>query len=181
VGEHQAADRAFRLSLLSQPRTSFVVDWPRAVPIGDGTIPDFSDGSWQLNRLVALRAMGEPIVPAEFADDAVRALAHALIGERSEAEELVTTAIEENPAEPRTWDIAIVLRDAWGQPVEDELRVASVVRGRSFPARQAVPRVVTISSDVAIFRAYPGDGLVMAAVRTFTDPPYPWLLAELLP
>jgi O-antigen ligase/tetratricopeptide (TPR) repeat protein len=181
AGEHVAADRAFRLSLLSQPRTSFVVDWPRAVSIGDGAIPDFSDGSWQLNRLVALRAMGEPIDPAEFADDAVRALAHALIGERSEAEELVARAVERNPSEARTWDIAIVLRDAWGQPVEDELRIASVVRGRSFPAREAVPRVVTLSFDVATFRAYPRDGLVMAAVRTFTDPPYPWILAELLP
>lgn len=181
AGEHEAADRAFRLSLLSQPRTSFVVDWPRTVPIGDGTIPDFSDGSWQLNRLVALRAMGEPIVPAEFADDAVRALAHALVGERAEAEELVAAAIDRNPAEPRTWDIAIVLRDAWGQPVEDEIRIASVVRGRSFPAREAVPRDVTLSFDVATFRAYPRDGLVAAATRTFTDPPYPWILAELLP
>jgi O-antigen ligase len=181
AGEHEAADRAFRLSLLSQPRTSFVVDWPRAVPIGDGTIPDFSDGSWQLNRLVALRAMDEPIVPAEFADHAVRALAHALIGERSAAEELVATAIEQNPAEARTWDIAIVLRDAWGHAVEDELRIAAVVRGRSFPARAAVPRRVTLSFDVASFRAYPRDGFLMAAVRTFTNPQYPWILAELLP
>ena len=181
AGEHDAADRAFRLSLLSQPRTSFLVDWPRAVPIGEGTIPDFSDGSWQLNRLVALRAMAEPIEPAEFADDAVRALAHAILGERVEAEELVATAIERNPSEPRTWDVAIVLRDAWGQPVEDELRIAGVVRGRPFPAREAVPRIVTLTFDVATFRAYPRDGLVMAAVRTFTDPPYPWILAELLP
>ena len=181
AGLHEEADRAFRLSLLSQPRTSFVVDWPRMVPIGDGAIPDVSDGSWQLNRLVALHAMGEPIVPDEFDDVAVRALAHALVGERSAAEELVARAIEDDPAEPRTWDIAIVLRDAWGQPVDDELRIAAVVRGRSFPSRADGSGGVSLSFDIGSFRAYPRDGLVTAAVRTVTDPPYPWILAELLP
>ncbi len=181
AGESEAADRAYRLSLLSQVRTSFVVDWPRRVPIGDGEIPDYSDAAWQLNRLVALHAMGEAIEPEEFTADAVRALAHAITGDRKAAETYLAAAIESVPDAPATWDIAIVLRDAWGQPVDDEMRIATVVRGRPFPARTLDAEITTQTFDVSAFRVYPRDGFVTDATRTFTTPPYPWILAELLP
>jgi tetratricopeptide (TPR) repeat protein len=181
AGEPEAADRAYRLSLLSQVRTSFVLDWPRTVPIGDGEIADYTDASWQLHRLLALHAMGEPIEPDEFIDGAVRALAHAMVGQREAAESSLAEAIEATPALSGTWDIAIVLRDAWGQSVNREIRIASVVRGRQFPARDLKVAVPARSFDVSSFRAYPRDGLVTDATRTFTSRPYPWILDEVLP
>ena len=181
AGVPEEADRAYRLSLLSQVRTSFVVDWPRAVPIGDGVIPDYSDAGWELQRLVALHAAGEPIEPVEFSDDGVRALAHAMLGEAEAAETHLASVIESAPDRPATWDIAIVLRDAWGQPVDDEVRIAVVVRGGRFPPRDLDAGLPTQSFDVSSFRSYPRDGLVTGAIRTGTTPPYPWLLAELLP
>ena len=181
AGESEAADRAYRLSLLSQPRTSFALDWPRTVEIGEGTIADTSDGSWELNRLIALHAEGEPIEPDEFADFAVRALAHAMLGDRQQAETLLAAAIEAAPEEPRTWDIAIVLRNAWGQPIEDERRIASVVRGGPFPPHWFVGQIPRSSADIGSFRRYPRDGFVTDAIRTLTAPPYPWVLERVLP
>ncbi len=181
AGRARAADRAYRLSLLSQLRTSFALDWPRTVHIGDGTIPDYGDAAWQLNRLLALHAVGEPVAPEEFDDPGVRALAHAMAGERPAAEAHLAAAIESTPDTSATWDFAIVLRDAWGQPVDEELRIAEVVRGRPFPPSDLDAGVASQSFDVSSFRAYPRDGFVTDAVRTFTTPPYPWILAELLP
>lgn len=181
AGEPDAADRAYRLSLLSQAQTSFVLAWPRTVRIGDGAIADYTDASWQLHRLLALHAMDEPIEPAEFADDAVRALAHAAVGERAAAESHLAAAIESAPATIATWDVAIVLRDAWGESVEDERRIASVVRGRPFPQRDLEVDVATQSFDIGSFRASPRDGLVGDAIRPISMPPYPWVLAALLP
>lgn len=181
AGEHEGADRAYRLSLLSQPRTSFVLDWPRRVEIGAGTIADTSDGSWELNRLIALHAEGEPIEPDEFADAAVRALAHAMLDDRQQAETFLAEAIEAAPEDPRTWDIAIVLRNAWGEPIEDERRIASVVRGGTFPPRWFVGQVPRSSADIGSFRRYPRDGFVTDAIRTLTAPPYPWVLERVLP
>ena len=181
AGEPEAADRAYRLSLLSQPRTSFVLDWPRTVEIGEGTVADTSDGSWELNRLIALHAEGEPIEHDDSADFAVRALAHAMLGDRQQAERLLAAAIEAAPEEPRTWDIAIVLRNAWGQPIEDERRIASVVRGGPFPPHWFVGQIPRSSADIGSFRRYPRDGFVTDAIRTLTAPPYPWVLERVLP
>jgi tetratricopeptide (TPR) repeat protein len=181
LGETDAADRAFRLSLLTQPATSFVVDWPRRVEIGDGTIPEVTNQSWQLNLLLARHATGEPIEPDRFADPAVRALAHAAIGDRADAESWLSRAIEEHPDEVRTHDIAVILRDAWGEPVEETIEIASTVRGRPFPERDlqvTLPRTVR---DVGSFRAYPLDGFVPTAVRLALRPPFPWPLQEILP
>lgn len=181
LGETDAADAGYRLSLLTQPATSFLVDWPRTVAIGDGRIPDVTDPSWQLNLLLARRAADEPIEPDEFADPAVRALAHAAIGERDEAERWLARALNEAPDDIRAHDIGVILRDAWGEPIEDAVRVASVLRGGPFPdpgLRAEVPRAVF---DIASFRGYPRDGFVTSAVRVATRPPYPWTLQQLLP
>ena len=181
VGATAPADAAFRSSLLSEVTTSFTIDWPRAVRIGDGSIADYTDASSQVNRLVAKHAMGEPIEPAEYADPAVRALAHAIRGERPEAEALLASAIDGAPDQSHVWDIAIVLRDAWGQPIDDELRVAAVIRGRDFPSPEAAPRLPRQVFDIGSFRAYPRNGFVRGAIRHVERPVYPWLLSQLIP
>jgi len=181
LGETEAGDQAYRLALLTQPQTRFVIEWPRPVPIGDGTLPEISDPSWQLNLLLARHEVQEPIDPATYADPAVRALAHAMLGEREEAEEWVARGLEDRPADIRTWDIAIVLRSAWGQDVSKETRIASVVRGGTFPSRDlevGIPRSVL---DIGSFRAYPRDGFVSGATRLITRPPFPWTLGWTLP
>jgi tetratricopeptide (TPR) repeat protein len=182
LGETDAADDAYRLSLLTQPATSFVVDWPRTVGIGEGTIPEVSDPSWQLNLLLARHATGEPIEPDEFADPAVRALAYAAIGDRDQAEAWLARALEEHPDEVRSHDVAVILRDAWGEPIDDAVEINSTVRGRPFPDRDLeVGGLARTVLDIGSFRAFPLDGFVRSALRLATRPPYPWTLGELLP
>jgi tetratricopeptide (TPR) repeat protein len=181
LGDTGAADAAYRLSLLTQPATSFVVEWPRTVVIGDGRIPDVTDPSWQLNLLLSRHSTGEAIEPGEFSDPAVRALAHAAIGEREQAERWLSRAFDEHPDDNRTHDIAVILRDAWGEPIEETVRIASVVRGRPFPDRDLRPQVPRTVLDIGSFRAYPRDGFVTSAVGLGTRPPFPWTLQEVLP
>ena len=111
----------------------------------------------------------------------MRALAHAAVGEREEAEQWLARAFEEHPDDPRTHDIGVILRDAWGEPIEDAVRIASVVRGGPFPTLTATPSIPGSVGDVGSFRAYPRDGFVRSAVRLATRPPYPWILQEILP
>ena len=181
LGDSEAADRAYRLSLLTQPATSFVVDWTRPIVVGDGTIPDVTDPSWQLNLLLARHAAGEPIEPGDFADPAVRALAHAANGEREEAQTLLARALDQHPDDIRTHDLAVILRDAWGERIEETVRIASVVRGQRFPERDLVVGLPSTVLDIGSFRAYPLDGFVRSAVRLATRPPFPWTLQEILP
>ena len=181
LGDTDAADAAYRLSLLTQYATSFVVDWPRTVSIGDGRIPEVSDSSWQLNLLLARHSTGEPIEPDEFADPAVRALAYAAVGEREEAEQWLARAFEQHADDPRTHDIGVILRDAWGEPIEESLRIASAVHGGPLADPGRDPKIPGSVGDVGSFRAYPRDGFVRSAVRLATRPPYPWILQEILP
>jgi hypothetical protein len=181
AGRTAPADAAYRLSLLTQPLTSFAVPWPRHVAIGDGRISDFTDGSWQLNVLLARRANGEAIMPEEFEDVAVRAMAHAIANDRDEAETLLTQAIATQAADPRTWELAVAVRDAWGEPIDDEVRIAGVVRGRRLPDRDAPIGSPGLAFDIASFRTYPLGGFVRDAVRLGTRPPYPWVLESALP
>lgn len=181
LGEVEAADRAYRLSLLTQPRTFAAADWPRRIAIGTGTIPDFSDASWELNVLLARWAMDEPIEPAAYRDPAVRALAHAMRGERAEAETWLDRATSSQPADIRTWDIAIVLRSAWGRDVSRETRIASVVRGGRFPPRDLQVGIPSRVADTAPWRYYPRDGYVTGVTRMSTVPPFPWPIARTLP
>ena len=180
LGQPDAADEAYRRSLLTQPATSFVVDWPRGIDIGDGRIADVTDPSWQLNLLLARHSTGEPIIPEAYADPAIRALAYAANGDRDEAERWLERGLAQHPDDIRTPDIAVILRDAWGEPIEQSIRIAEVVRGRPFPDRdpRAGPRSIR---DVGSLRTYPGDGFVTAAVRMTTRPAFPWTLQLILP
>ena len=181
LGAPGAADDAYRRSLLSQRLTAFAIDWPRGVPIGDATLAEEFGVLFELNRVLAWWDAGETIDPASVADPAVRALAHAIRGERAAAEPLLDEAIEARPEDPVPWLIAIVLRDHWGEPVDGELRAWEALTGGPFPTRDELPVRASRTDDIASFRAYPGDELVAGAERLETDPIWPWVLARTLP
>jgi O-antigen ligase len=176
-----AADDAYRRSLLSQQLTAFARDWPREIAIGDATLEDDFGAQFEFNRLLAWWAMDEQIEAASIADPATRALAHAMRDERAEAEEWIERAIDAAPDGITTWDVTIVVRDHWGLPVDDEIAIAEVVRGRTFPDRNAPVRTPDQIFDIASFRTYPSDGFVSGAQRLGTTPPFPWILARTLP
>ena len=151
LGETDAADAAYRLSLLTQYATSFVVDWPRTVSIGDGRIPEVTDSSWQLNLLLARHGTGEPIEPGEFADPAVRALAYAAVGEREEAERWLARAFEEHPDDARTHDIGVILRDAWASRSRSRSGSRRSCTAAPSPTLTATPRSQAASGTSAAF------------------------------
>ena len=175
------ADDAYRRSLLSQRLTAFAREWPRDVAIGDATLEDDFGAQFEFNRLLAWWSMDEPIDAAAIADPATRALAHAMRDERAEAEDWIGRAIDAAPDGITTWDVTIVVRDHWGLPVDDEIAIAEVVRGRPFPDRNAPVRTPGQTFDIGSFRTYPSDGLVSGAQRLGTTPPFPWILARTLP
>ena len=135
----------------------------------------------ELNALIARWSMGEPIDPPSISDSAVRALAHAMLDERLEAEEWAARAIEASPADVATWDVVLILDAHWGLPMEDHLAIAQVVRGRPVPSPDQPPSQPGLDYDIATFRAYPANGYVSDAIRLSTVPPYPWILETTLP
>ena len=181
LGLTSEADDAYRRSLLSQRLTRFATSWPRKLEIGDATLDESFGALFELNLVLAQDAAGEAVDPATFDDPAVRALAHALRGERDEADRWIETAIAADPADVAAWDMAVVLRDHWGRSTEREREVAAVVRGRPFPDRDAEASVPSVSFDIATFRAVPRDGYVRSAIRLRPEPPYPWALQAILP
>ncbi len=181
LGTPDAADDAYLRSLLSQRLTVFAGGWPRDLDIGDVTLEEASGAVLEFNRLLAWWAMGEPIDAASIADPATRALAHAMRDERTEAEGWLERAIETAPDSIVTWDVVIVVRDHWGLPVDEELAIAGVVRGRAFPEPDDPVGLPSRTFDIAAFRTYPSDGFVSGARRLGTSPPYPWILQRTLP
>lgn len=181
LGEPMRADDAYRRSLLSQRLTAFAVPWPRSVDVTTDDLDAQVGPAVQVNRLLARWATGAPIMTDSLTDPAARALAHALRGERAEAERWLERAIADAPEEPFTWELAVVLRRHWGLDANRELAIGRVVRGGDFPSRYRENRVPNLTYDVASFRAVPLDGLVPDAQRLHTEPPFPWILAETLP
>ena len=181
LGQIAAADDAYRRSLLSQRLTAFGLSWPRQVGIEGADLPEDYGALGELNRVLAGWAVDEPLDPSTIADPAVRALAHALAGEAEAAAPLLEQAITATPDDPLPWQVAIVLRDAWGEPVEDELRAWHALTGRPFPGRDDRPAQPVSTDDIASFRRYPGDELVTGAERLETDPIWPWILRDALP
>ncbi len=178
LGSPTEADDAYRRSLLSQRLTAFVVDWPRPISVGHEPQPNAQAA---LAQLIGQWAVGDPVDPTAIRDPAVRALAHAVRGERPEAEAWLGRAIDASPEAIATWDVAVVLRTHWGLGIERELAIASAVRGRSFPSPNGGPATPTVTYDIGSFRATPADGFVRGAQRLGTSPPYPWLLLRMLP
>ncbi len=180
VGRANLADDAYRRSLLSQRLTAFALEWPRRVGLADGRLDGYG-ALGELNAVLAGWAMDEPMVPEAIIDPVVRALAHAMAGDQDAAAPLLDEAIAAAPDDPLPWQIAIVLRDAWGQPIEAELRAWHALTGRNFPAPDHLPAPPSSTDDIASFRSYPGDELVPGAERLETDPIWPWVLRRTLP
>ena len=137
LGRADEADDAYRRALLSHPLTGFASDWPRDVAIDGSTLEDDFGALLEFNRLLAWWAMGEPIDAAAIADPATRALAHAMRDERDDAEAWLARAIDASPESIVAWDLAVVLHDHWGLPIDRDLAIAEAVRGRSFPDPEA--------------------------------------------
>jgi hypothetical protein len=119
--------------------------------------------------------------PDRIADSGTRALAHALAGDRSAAEAALEAAISAHPDQPVTWQLAIVLRGHWGEPVDELVEIAEAVSGGPFLGRDQVTLVPSLTYDIASFRGVPLDGLLTDAERLRTTPPFPWILERLLP
>lgn len=181
LGDTEAADGAYRGSLLSQRLTTLAVDWPRTVSIGDASLAQPFGAFGEVSRLLALRAAGDPIDPGSFGDPAVRALAHAMLDERGDAEAALEEAMIERPGEIMTWEITVVLLRHWGEPYDHALRIGELVRGGGFPPDDRATSTPPASGDLAVFRILPADGLVGGAERLKTVPSWPWILAEILP
>jgi len=183
-----AADGAGRTELARDAAETAVernpgdaASWTRVIEIGDATLDEDFGALFEFNRLLAWWAMGEPIEPATIVDPGTRALAHAMLGERQDGETWLQRAIDEKPGDVVVWELAVVLRDHWGMPVEREMAIASVVRGSGFPPLEPNASGRRLTFDIGSFRAYPRDGLVGTAERLRTDPAYPWALIEALP
>ena len=181
LGMHREADSAFRRSLLATRATALAFQWPREVTVRDFDLSEALEADTELNRVIAMHVLGEPIQPDTIADDGARALAYALAGDRSRAEVAIRRAIAADPGRSLTWELAIVLAEHWGEPTDELVRVAELVRGGRFPEPDEVRRTPRSSLDLASFRGVPLDGLVPEAERVRTTPPFPWILLELLP
>jgi O-antigen ligase len=179
LGETDAADAAYRLSLLTNVGTSFVVPWPRSVDVGTALPVEIGVTAGETNLAVARRALGLPIDPSRYQDAAARALAAAMAGDRPAAELALERARDVDREIATTWDVELLLRTHWGEPVARVRAIDTALRGKAITDQP--PEVDGLTYDIASFRIYPRDGLVGPAVRLITRRPWPWFLEPLLP
>jgi hypothetical protein len=178
LGETDAADRAYRLSLLTNISTGLTVPWPRSVDVGTDLAVEIGETTGEMNLAVARRVLGLPIDPARYTDPSARALAAAMIGDRPTAEVALDRSFDDLRDIVTTWDIALLLRSHWGEPVDHIRAVDTALRGN--PIGENGPEVPGVSYDIASFRIYPRDEFVRPAVRLLTQDPWPWFLEPLL-
>ncbi|MEP6680333.1 MAG: O-antigen ligase family protein [Chloroflexota bacterium] len=179
IGRHDDADRAYRLSLLTNRYTAFVVKWPRPVSVDDETVPEQTAADSELNQLIARRARGETIDPAAYRDPLAHTLALAMVGDRNAAEAALASAIAQDPSSVAAWDLAsLLLRDSVSAGAHARA-VAEALHGG--PLTTAAPKPQGLLFDIATFRAYPRDGLVSSAERLLPRQPWPWVLERWLP
>jgi hypothetical protein len=178
LGEAQLADRTYRLSLLTNMWTTLTMPWPRTVDVGDGRAPELAAETADLNLLIARRVLGQAVSPSDYPGIYARLLAHAMLGERDEALDLVQRAIDTARASSTTWELAALVRRHYGLEVDHELEVGEVARGEPLP--EGPSRPASLIFDIATFRAYPADGLVRSAERLQPETPWPWVLEPLL-
>lgn len=183
VDQPEAADDAYRRSLLSQRLTAFGEPWHRPLSIGDEQLGEDVGDVMDLNRLLAWWVLDEPIDPAALDDPAARALAHGILDEREEADAWVERAIEQRPEDPVAWQIATVLARHWGdaEAAAYYQRVGEVVAGSPYPPPDEATPIPSSSRDISVFRSYPRDELIGPAARLLVRPPMPWALEATLP
>jgi O-antigen ligase/Tfp pilus assembly protein PilF len=179
LGDREAADRTYRLSLLTNYWTALTLPWPRPVEVGDGRAAEIGAATADLNLLIGRSTLGEPIDPADYPSIYARLLAHAMVGDREAAEAEVRRAIAAAPGSATTWELAALVHRHYGRDVSYELAVSNVARGVALGGGGSGGGRATY--DIATFRAYPADGLVRDAVRLVPDTPWPWVLERLLP
>jgi putative inorganic carbon (hco3(-)) transporter len=179
LGDDAEADRLYGLSLLTNRNTALATRWPRPVTPPFGEVDTTADANPDLTALLADAAIHRtPAVPAD-ASQSVRALAFAMRGDRSGAEQSLSAAMHDETADALTWEIAAVLKRHWGEDVTAVTRIAAFLRGStlSFSA-SGIPQV---TYDVAAFHISPRDMLVRGATRLIPVPPWPWALERFLP
>jgi tetratricopeptide (TPR) repeat protein len=179
IGRPDDADRAYRLSLLTNRYTALAFKWPRQVSAGDQMLAEQDEADRELNVVVAQRAQGEMVDPGAYRQPLAHALALAMVGDRDAAEVALASTIGAQPASLAAWDLAAVLRQHWGADAAHARAVAEALHNGPFSS--APPRVADLIFDIATFRAYPRDGLVRSAERLLPQKPWPWVLEPLLP
>jgi tetratricopeptide (TPR) repeat protein len=178
TGRPAEADAAYLASLQQLWPTALVVQWPHTVPLGSDLPAERGTELQQLSLLVARRVRDEPLRPAAYASASIRALAFAMVGDRSSARGALAAAIRETPDDAITWDLDALLRRHWGEDDALALRVGAVTRGR--PLARGPGSIPTLTRDIAALRAMPADGLVSGAQRLLAPGPWPWVLEPLL-
>jgi hypothetical protein len=178
LGDTAAADRTYRLSLLTNHWTGLTLPWPREVSVGDGRSSELGADVAELNLLIARRLAGEPIEPDDYAGPITRALAFAMGGHQAQAEAEIERGIRVAPASTTAWEVAALLARHYGRDPQPLIRISNVVRGAALGSGPSRPAYLIF--DIATFRAYPADGLVNAAERLLPDTPWPWVLEPLL-
>ncbi|HEX6474279.1 MAG TPA: O-antigen ligase family protein [Candidatus Limnocylindria bacterium] len=177
LGDTDAADRAYRLSMLTNYLTGLTQPWPRPITIGSVEQTELNANVEERNLLVARRLAGEPIRVDDYDGPLTRALAAAMIGDQATAEEEVRRGLQRDPSSTAMWEVAALLGRHYGTDDGRLERVADATRGQGLPDPTQPP---TLTYDIATFRALPGDGLVSRAVRLVPEQPWPWVLEPLL-
>jgi tetratricopeptide (TPR) repeat protein len=179
LGDPKAADAAYQLSLLTNWWTGLTIRWLRPVPLGEEQVTELGGETAEMNLVIARRIEGVDLVVASYQYPLARALALAMSGDRVAAHVALTAAIATEPGSPLAWQIAALLQRHWGEDDAHALRMIEVSSGvRSGPV--APRRGVPLLQDIATFRAYPGDSLVVAAQRLSPPVGWPWVLDPLL-
>jgi Tfp pilus assembly protein PilF len=188
LGDSQAADEAYRLSMLTNPWTGLALRWPRPIEIGAGTLPEAGQernearpggtDAAALRLLIARKVTGERIVAADYPPGSPRALAYAMTGSRLGARQEVRRAMADAPTSLVTWEIAALIERHYGEDPSQAMAIGDVLRGS--PAASGHIGIAPIVWDIGTFRPYPSDGLVSAATRLVTEGAWPWVLEPLL-
>ncbi|HYN64552.1 MAG TPA: O-antigen ligase family protein, partial [Candidatus Limnocylindrales bacterium] len=161
LGDQGAADRTYRLSLLTNYWTGLTMTWPRAVIVGEGRASELGIDAAELNLLIARRLAGEPIRVADYTGAVTRALAYAMLGDPDAADAEIDRAKGLASGSTTTWEVAALLERHYGGDPQPMIRISNVVRG--VPLSGGASRPAYLIFDIATFRAYPADGLVSAA------------------
>jgi O-Antigen ligase len=177
IGDFTAADELYVLDLRNNRNVALATIWPR--PLRPGALPESSTASpaVQLN-LVLGRAAGKlPIDPSRFSSPAVRAYAEAMNADEPDAREALAQAQRSASDDVLTWEISAVLARHWGEDPSHAVAVANVLRG----GPTSVPTLPSQTWDVASFRSYPLDELLIGANHLLPDEAWPWSLDRFLP
>jgi O-antigen ligase len=177
LGDIATADRLYVLALRNNRNVALVTTWPSTLRPGDVADQSADSSAIQLNVVLA-RAVGHlPIDPQRFASPAVRAFADAIVANRAAAESALIDAQRSEAGDVLTWEISAVLARHWGEDPSRAVAIANVLRG----GPTSVPTLSGMTWDVASFRSYPLDQLLIGADHLLPREAWPWSLERFLP